>query len=319
MTPVPDSPDRRIEFSVGPEAAGTRLDIFLAGKLAGLSRSRIKRLVEEGRVRLAENTSKPGHRLAAGETVAVELPGREEAVPSPEPIPLVFLHLDDSIAVINKPPGLLVHPLRAGQGGTLVNGLLHHLGNLPATGSSLRPGIVHRLDRDTSGVMVCARTGEAWEDLGRQFRARTVEKEYLALVRGRPPENEGECSGPIGRSRSRRTKMAVRPGSGRPARTLYRLEEEFPGVSLLRLNILTGRTHQIRVHLARLGCPVLGDPVYGGKRKEGYPPVPRQMLHARRLKIAHPATGEPMEWTAPLPEDMESVLARLRAGEGTGP
>ncbi len=318
MTPQSDRTENRVELSVGPEAAGTRLDLFLAGRLRGLSRSRIKRLVEKGGVRVAGKEAKPGQKLATGETVSVGLPSPEEAAPRPELIPLDFLYRDDSLAVINKPPGLLVHPLRSGQGGTLVNALLHHLGPLPETGSPLRPGIVHRLDRDTSGVMVCARTEEAWEDLGRQFRARTVEKEYLALARGRPPAAEGECTFPIGRSPTRRTRMTIRAGTGRPARTLYRLEEEFSGVSLLRLKILTGRTHQIRVHLARLGCPVLGDPVYGGKRRGEYPTVPRQMLHARRLQITHPITGEPMEWIAPLPGDMESILAHLRSVEKPG-
>jgi 23S rRNA pseudouridine1911/1915/1917 synthase len=305
---------RKVEIRVGPEAAGSRLDLFLASRLKKISRSRIQGLINSGRVRVEGEAVKPGRRMSAGERVAVDLPEPGEARPLPEPIALELLYCDDSIAAVNKPPGLLVHPLRPGQGGTLVNALLHHLGSLPDTGSPLRPGIVHRLDRDTSGVMVAARTVAAWRELGRQFRNRTVEKEYLALVRSRPPQAEGECLLPIGRSPKRRTTMSVRYAGGRPARTIYRLEESFAGSSLLRLVIKTGRTHQIRVHLARMGCPVLGDPVYGGKRGGGYPPVPRQMLHARRLKIIHPVSGEPLEWTAPLPADMEAVLALLRAG-----
>jgi len=310
--PIPEFPD--FELPVPPEAAGTRLDLFLAGRLDGFSRSRLKRLIESGAVRVAGRRVKPGLRLDTGWTVIVDLPEPGEARPRPEPIPLDFLYRDDSIAVVDKPPGLLVHPVRPGQGGTLVSALLHHLGSLPDTGSPLRPGIVHRLDRDTSGVMVAARTVPAYLDLVRQFRERSVEKEYLALVRGRPPEREGECLFPIGRSPKRRTKMSVRYAGGREAKTRYRLEEEFAGFSLLRLVIRTGRTHQIRVHLARLGCPVLADPLYGRKRPGDFPPVNRQMLHSSRLGLEHPASRRRLSWTAPVPGDMEEIISRLRAG-----
>ncbi|MDP8236183.1 MAG: RluA family pseudouridine synthase [Candidatus Erginobacter occultus] len=301
-----------VEIPVGAESAGLRLDIFLASRLEDLSRSRLKLMIEAGAVRVEGAAAKPGRRLAGGERIAVQLPGPEEESPRPEPLPLELLYRDESIAVINKPPGLLVHPVRRGQGGTLVNALLYHLGSLPETGSPLRPGIVHRLDRDTSGVMIAARTGPAYLDLVQQFRDRTVEKEYLALVRGRPPREAGECLFPIGRSPKQRTTMAVRYAGGRPARTIYRLEEEFAGYSLLRLVIKTGRTHQIRVHLSRLGCPVLGDPVYGKKRGEKYALVPRQMLHAHCLGITHPAVRRRMKWTAPIPGDMEEVISRIR-------
>lgn len=303
-----------VEFRVRLPEAGGRLDLFLAGRLDGLSRSRIKRLVETGAVRVDGKAVKPGHRLVAGTTISVDLPVPSAGLPGPEPIPLDILYRDSSLVAVNKPPGLLVHPVRPGQGGTLVNALLYHLGSLPASGSPLRPGIVHRLDRDTSGVMIAARTEPAYLDLVRQFRERTAEKEYLALVRGRPPKDEGECLFPIARSPKRRTTMSVRYTGGRPARTIYRLEEELGAVSLLRLEIKTGRTHQIRVHLSRLGCPVLGDPVYGKQKTGDLPPVPRQMLHSVRLKIAHPEDGRPLEWTASLPGDMAAVLSRLRAG-----
>ena len=310
--------DESVEIIVEEEDAGRRLDAFLAGRLTAVSRSRWRKAIEEGGVRVEGSAVKPGRRLAPGERVDVRLPRPEAERPRPEEIPLDFIYRDESLVAVNKPPGLLVHPVRAGQGGTLVNALLHHLGSLPETASPLRPGIVHRLDRDTSGVMVVARTAQAWRGLVRQFKARTVEKEYLALVRGRPPRREGECDFPLGRSPKRRTKMSVRYAGGRRARTVYRVEESFPGFSLLRLGLETGRTHQIRVHLAQLGCPVLGDPDYGGRRGEGLPVPARQLLHSHRLKILHPADGRPREWSAPLPADMEETVALLRARSGTG-
>ncbi len=310
--------DEAVEIIVEEEDAGRRLDAFLAGRLTAVSRSRWRKVIEAGGARVEGAAVKPGRRLVPGERVAVSLPRPEADRPRPEEIPLEFLYRDDFLAAVNKPPGLLVHPVRAGQGGTLVNALLYHLGSLPDTGSSLRPGIVHRLDRDTSGVMVAARTGPAWSDLVRQFKDRTVEKEYLALVRGRPPRQEGECLLPIGRSPKRRTKMSVRYAGGRRARTVYRIEESFPGCSLLRLGPATGRTHQLRVHLARLGCPVLGDPDYGGKGGGDLPVPARQLLHSHRLKIRHPGDGRPREWNAPLPADMEEMIALLRARSGPG-
>lgn len=303
-----------VEIFADLEASGTRLDLFLTSRLEAFSRSRLQRMIKEGAVQVEGQTVKPGYRLAGGERIVVCLPGPEDDRPRPEEIPLEFLYRDDSIAVINKSPGLLVHPVRCGQGGTLVNGLLYHLGTLPETGNPLRPGIVHRLDRDTSGVMVAVRSLPAYLDLFQQFRNRTVDKEYLALVRGRPPRKEGECLFPIGRSRQRRTTMSVRYSGGRSAQTSYQVEEEFPGVSLLRLTIQTGRTHQIRVHLAQIGCPVLGDQVYGKQRGGDLPPVPRQMLHSCSLGIDHPEDRRRLKWTAPLAEDMAMVISRLREG-----
>ncbi|MFH1038282.1 MAG: RluA family pseudouridine synthase [PVC group bacterium] len=306
------------EFRVGEEEAGARQDVFLTARLEGISRSRIRVLIEKGRALVNGKLVKPHHPLSPGDRVEVVLPPPSESLgeglPGPEPISLDILYEDEGIIVINKPPGLLVHPLRAGQGGTLVNALLHRVGSLPETGGVLRPGIVHRLDRDTSGVMIAAKSDRALAGLTRQFRDRTVGKEYLAIVRGEPPAARGECDYPLGRSLRRRTRVTVRYSGGRPARTAYEVIERFGACSLLRLEIMTGRTHQIRVHLSRLGCPVLGDREYGRKNGEGprAPEAPRQMLHAHRLRIAHPLTGEPMEFVAPIPGDMENVLNVLR-------
>ncbi len=308
------SSDETRAFLVGDDEAGLRQDVFLAGHLEEISRNRIKALIEEGGVLVDGKRLKPHHPLSPGNRVEIILPSPSASVPGPEPIGLDILYEDEDIIVIDKSPGILVHPVRAGQGGTLVNALLHHAGSLPETGGVLRPGIVHRLDRDTSGVLIAAKTSRAYSDLVRQFRARLVGKEYLAIVRGKPSAAMGEVDYPLGRSPRLRTRMTVRYSGGRHAQTKYEMIEEFKTCSLLRLEIMTGRTHQIRVHLSRLGCPVLGDREYGGKTdtETGVPRAPRQMLHARLLRITHPLTGEPMEFSAPIPRDMKDVLDDLR-------
>lgn len=302
------------EFRVGEDEAGRRLDIFLARSLSDYSRTRLKRFIEEGRVLVNGERVKPRHALSSGDRVGITIPPPSNFSPAPEPIPLNVIFEDDSIIVINKSPGLLVHPVRAGQGGTLVNALLHHCRGLSRGSGILRPGIVHRLDRNTSGVMVAAKNDRAHAELVRQFKDRSVDKEYFAIVRGNPSRNQGQLTYPIGRANRKKIKMVVRYTDGRKAHTEYEVLERFEACSLIRLVIKTGRTHQIRVHLSRLGCRVLGDKTYGPKinRKQNAPRPSRQMLHSHRLRIAHPETCEPMEFIAPIPGDMNEVLAILR-------
>ncbi|MDP8215116.1 MAG: RluA family pseudouridine synthase [Candidatus Euphemobacter frigidus] len=305
---------KRREFQVREDEGGLRQDLFLVRRLPEYSRNRIKELIENGLVLVSGRHLKPHHPLSPGDLVEVDLPLSPRLSPDPEPIPLDIIYEDESIIVLNKPPGLLVHPVREGQGGTLVNALLFHAGRLSNVGGILRPGIVHRLDRDTSGVMVAAKNDQAHAELTRQFKDRMVGKEYLAVVRGVPPAVHDQITYPLGRTYRRRTRMTVRYLVGREARTEYDVLERFKDFSFLRLVIKTGRTHQIRVHLSRLGCPVLGDKEYGTRSGKGdrVMRAPRQMLHAHRLRFLHPLTREPMEFIAPLPEDMEEILALLR-------
>ncbi len=305
------------QFKVSEENRGERLDLFLAGRLKDYSRSRLQGLIREGKVLVNGAKTKPHHRLTPGEKVEIQLPPSGEEGPQPQSIPLDVIYEDADIIVVNKPPGLLVHPVKVGRSGTLVNALLARAGRLSTGGGPLRPGIVHRLDRDTSGVLVAAKNDEAHRELTRQFKERLLEKIYLALVRGNPPAARGELNYPIGRSGRRRTKMTVKYIGGRESLTGYELLESFSGYSYLQLLLKTGRTHQIRVHLARAGCPVLGDRRYGRGGAEAARELGavRQMLHAHRLKLAHPKTGEAMIFFAPLPADMEIVLSALRRGK----
>ena len=243
-------------------------------------------------------------------------------MPQPEDIELAVVHEDVHLIVVNKPAGLVVHPGAGTAGGTLVNALLGHVRDLSGVGGVLRPGIVHRLDKGTSGLLVVAKDDEAHRALVRQFAGRTVEKEYLALVLGLPAQASGQVDAPIGRDPVHRQKMSVRAPRGREARTSWTVEERFDGAALLRVRIHTGRTHQIRVHLASIGHPVAGDPVYGGTRtpssrragaREALLSLARPALHAARLAFTHPVTGHRLAFSAPLPPDLVAVLDRLRA------
>jgi len=302
------------EFYVSEEESGIRQDLFLVHRLPEYSRSRLKALIEEGGVLVNGERLKPRHSVAPGDRVEVSIPPAPPESPLPEPIPLDVLYEDNSIIVINKPPGLTVHPVRAGHGGTLVNALLHHCDMLSDGGGVLRPGIVHRLDRDTSGVMIAAKDNRSHEELTRQFKDRTVGKEYLAIVLGIPPLNFGRLTYPIGRSDRNRILMAVKYTGGRKAHTEYEVIERFDNCTFLRLIIKTGRTHQIRVHLSRFGYPVLGDREYGSRamQESRRLDISRQMLHAHRLRISHPDTGEKMEFIAPIPADMKKLLDKLK-------
>jgi len=307
---------------VGPDEAGLRLDAWLARRLPALSRARIQSLIGAGHVRLDGAPSRPAARVRPGQSALVTVPDATPAVPQPEPIPLRVVHEDASLLVVDKPAGLVVHPGAGTPSGTLVNALLARVADLSGIGGVLRPGIVHRLDRGTSGLIVVAKDDESHRALARQFAGRTVEKEYLALVLGSPPRASGEISRPIGRDPVHRKKMSTRGPRGREARTTWTLEERLDGAALLRVRIHTGRTHQVRVHLASIGHPVAGDPLYGGTRtpasrraaaREALASLRRPALHAARLAFAHPASGERLAFEAPLPADLAGVLAALRA------
>ncbi len=287
------------------DRSAPRLDAWLAAAHPAISRSRWKQLIESGRVTLnGAPALKPNTPLAPGDTLLCIFPPPEPAGLVATDIPLDILFEDADLIVLNKPPGLVIHPAPGHAADTLVNALLHHCTDLAGIGGELRPGIVHRLDKDTSGVLVVAKNEQAVASLVAQFSAHTVEKEYLALVWGTPKKPAGVIELPIGRHPVHRKKVAV-TDKGRPALTRYETLAAGPLASLLRVRIETGRTHQIRVHMARLGHPVVGDTTYG-RARHGLPDglaIPRQMLHAHSLKLLHPRTGAPLAFTAPPPPD----------------
>jgi len=288
-----------------------RLDAWLAEQQPEHSRARWQALIQEGNVTVNGESLKRNHKLHAGDRVAWIIPEPVSTDTLPEDIPLNILYEDAHMIIINKPAGLVVHPAAGNEDGTLVNALLHHCKDLAGIGGEKRPGIVHRLDKDTSGVMVVAKTEAAMNELSRQFKARETEKEYQAIVRGVPTPPHGRIATTIGRHPIHRKKMAVNVRSGRHAVSYYDVIEPFDNAALLRVRIETGRTHQIRVHMAHLKHPVVGDKLYG-RAQSGSIQADRQMLHAAKLSIAHPNTGERMYFSASLPEDMEALLEQLR-------
>ncbi len=313
-----------VRFTVPAERAGLRLDRFLADCGYGWSRAQVARWIEQGHVLRNGQPSKPAQLLRPGDRVEVTPPPPAPSTLEPQSIPLHVLFEDDHLIVINKPPGLVIHPAAGNPDGTLVNALLAHCRTLSGVGGVERPGIVHRLDKDTSGVLIAAKSDAAHRALSLAFRWRTTDKRYLAVAYGEPRTAEGVVDKPIARHPTDRTRMAV-VAHGRPARTLWWVRERFSGVSLLECRLITGRTHQVRVHLAHLGHALVGDQVYGGRqwRTLADPRVaaacrefPRQALHAWRLTVAHPVAGHPMTFEAPLPPDMEALLATLRASRG---
>ena len=318
---------RTIRLEVGTDGEGERLDRWLAANAGTLTRSRIQRLIEQGRVTVDGGRARPALRLRAGMTILVEEPDPEPVDVRPEAIPLRILHEDDDILVLDKPPGLVIHPAAGNPDGTLVNALLHHCrGRLSGIGGVERPGIVHRLDKDTTGVMVVAKTDRAHLALSRAFQWRTTAKTYLAVVYGVPDPPEGVVDASLGRHPHDRKRMAV-VASGRPARTLYRVAERHRGTALLHCRLVTGRTHQVRVHMAHIGHALIGDPLYAGRqwRNLDEPAAsacrdfPRQALHAWRLEFDHPATGERVAFEAPIPDDLRALLATLRTPDATEP
>lgn len=287
-------------------ADGRRLDVLLAEQ-TGLTRSRIAQLMDEGQCTVNGTPErKAGARPKPGAAVLLTVPAPRPATPQAEDIPLDILYQDDDLAVVVKPCGMVVHPAAGNEDGTLVNALLHHLDHLGSIGGEMRPGIVHRLDKDTSGLLLVAKNDAAQLSLSRQLQERQMEKHYRALVEGIPKEPSGRIEAPIARSKKDRKKMAV-DLEGRMAITEWQILETGRGCALLDVHILTGRTHQIRVHMKHLGHPVCGDPIYGSGRGVS---VPRLMLHAYSLSFTHPATGERMTFSVPLPEAFLEGLRR---------
>ncbi len=286
------------ELTVPVEDAGQRLDVFLARNVPAFSRSRLKRLIDTGQVTRNDRTARPRDQVQAGDQIEVRIPPPESSKLAAEQVALTFLYEDEDLIVIDKPAGLSVHPGAGQDSGTLVNALLFHCSDLSGIGGELRPGIVHRLDKDTSGCLVVAKNDKAHLALSRQFAQRKVDKWYLALCRGHFTKRRGEIAGAIGRHPVQRQKMAV-IRRGRTARTTYEVQQEIGESTLVLCRLFTGRTHQIRVHLHHLGHPVQGDKVYGRTDPE----FPRQMLHAWHLGFSHPRHGGRMCFEAPVPAD----------------
>ena len=308
-----------MELKISPEHAGLRLDAFLASQIEGWSRARLQKLIEHEDVLVNGKPSKPSYKLREGDDLEIELTATSTVEFAPENIPIDVVYEDDTLVVVNKPAGLVVHPAAGTPSGTLANALAYHFRQLPDIGTGVRPGIVHRLDRDTSGLLVVAKTEAALENLSDQFRERTVLKSYVALVHGRVLSNSGKIDQPLARDPSNRTRMAVVRG-GRNALTLYRVRRAFQRFTLLDVELKTGRTHQIRVHLAWLKHPVVGDETYAGGRdntiqdpqlRARIRSLKRHFLHAEKLAFTHPATKELVKFESPLPTDLSDVLALL--------
>ena len=297
------------ELTAATEHAGVRLDAFLSADGA-LTRSQAARLIAEGRVRVNGKPVAKSARLSGGETVTVDVPQLRETALPPQDIPLDVVYEDDDVIVVNKPTGLVVHPAPGHPDGTLVNALLHHCGDsLSGIGGEKRPGIVHRIDRDTSGLIIAAKNDAAHLALSAQLKDHSLSRTYECLVTGNMKQDSGTVDAPIGRSSADRKKMAVVP-TGRRAVTHWEVVARYPGVTHLRCRLETGRTHQIRVHMAYIGHPILGDTVYGAKKP--VPGLTGQCLHATGLRFVHPRTGEPVELHCPLPPEFTAMLQKLQ-------
>lgn len=303
-----------MELVVGPEQNGIRLDKFLADEIAGHSRSQIQRLIEDGHVKVPRVTKVKSNTVVRdGDVISVDVPAPIETAVMAEALPLEVLYQDSDVIVINKPAGMVVHPGAGHDSGTLVNALLHHVTDLSGIGGELRPGIVHRLDKGTSGVMVIAKNDAAHQELARQFHDREVDKHYIALVWGLVQQRK-RIDMPIGRDPVHREKISTRARRARTAVTRVTWARHIPGASLLRVAIATGRTHQIRVHLSAIGHPIIGDSLYGGVHRRvphdlrAVQRLERPFLHAERLAFTQPRTGEPLAFTTPLPDDLRKVL-----------
>lgn len=327
---IPPTPQRHnsptVHDLVVPRTDGEpeRLDAFITRTLGQLTRAAVQRLMGAGLITIDGKPAKSSHRVVGGEEIRVLIPPPVEATPAAEDIPLEVLHEDGDLIVINKPRGMAVHPGAGTSGGTLVNALLGHCRDLSGIGGELRPGIVHRLDKETTGVLVVAKNDHAHEELSRQFRVHSIKRVYLALVYGSFSTDRGRIEGAIGRHPTDRKKMSGKARHGKQAVTHWRVLERFPRVTLLELRLETGRTHQIRVHLSESGHPLLGDQVYGGAGREAgltdaglkslIRQLGRQALHARTLGFIHPTTGSYLEFSSPLPPDMERIIHHLQAG-----
>lgn len=310
-----------LTFSITGAEAGERLDAYLTARIPDWSRARLQRLIEDGEVLVNGRSAKSSYKVHAGDEIELELTALPGSTFSPEEIPLDIVYEDDDLIVVNKPAGMVVHPAAGVSSGTLANALAFHFSRLSSTGGAGRPGIVHRLDRGTSGLLVVAKTEAAHENLADQFRAREVFKSYVALVHGLFDRERGQIDQPIARDPRNRTRMAVVPG-GRAALSLFRVRASFDRFSLLDVELKTGRTHQIRVHLAWLKHPVVGDEVYGGGRdktvadpqlRSALAKLHRQFLHAHELGFQHPRTGEALRFKGPLPAELTQLLELIRS------
>ncbi|NWF51591.1 MAG: RluA family pseudouridine synthase [Nitrospirae bacterium] len=308
------------DITVQLPESGQRLDTFISKK-TGITRSQIKKLIEKNNVLVNGKIKSQNYKIKAGELISINFPEEETDELIPEPIPLEILYEDDYLVVVNKPSSMVVYPSAGHSHGTLMNALYYHCKKLATVGGPLRPGVVHRLDKDTSGVMVIALKDEAYYNLIEQFREKTINKRYIALVYRSLAKDEGEISLRIGRSLSDRKKMSTRVKDGKEAITLWKVLERFAMATLIEVRLRTGRMHQIRVHFASMGHPVLGDKTYGEKTvldigKGVRILFPRQMLHAEKLGLIHPATGKYVEFVAPLPEDISEKIKELRKLKG---
>jgi len=293
------------------EEKGQRLDVFVVERFPELSRSHVQKLIEQGNVLVDGMVRKANYKLRGGEAVQVTVPQAEPISVEPEDIPLDILYEDKDIIVVNKARGMVVHPASGVYSGTLVNALLYHCQDLSGINGEIRPGIVHRLDKDTSGVMVCAKNDTAHLDLAEQIRTKTAHRTYWAIVHGNIKEEAGIIKGNIGRHPTDRKKMAIVRENGKPAVTHFKVLERFGEYTLVECQLETGRTHQIRVHMTSIGHPLINDPKYGPKKSSPFA-INGQALHSLQLTLTHPVTKEEMTFTAPLPTDMEKILTGLR-------
>lgn len=306
---------------VDPVDAGTRLDLLVASRVSALTRSQAAVLIQHGQITVNGLSKKPGYRLRASDEITGRIPPPADSVVTPEPLALDILHEDDDVIVLNKPAGVVVHPAPGHASGTLVNALLYHCPTIGPIGGELRPGIVHRLDKDTSGILVVAKNAAAHAHLAGQFAARSIRKIYLAVVFGEMADDSGVIGLPIGRHPVDRKRMSISSRKPRMAETRWEVRERFKGLTLVELNLKTGRTHQARVHCAAINHAILGDPVYAGRKVNRGPTaatlvlirqVKRQMLHAWRLTCTHPSRLVPVVFEAPLPQDMDQLIVHLR-------
>lgn len=316
-----------IRIRVSPSDEGKRLDVLVAEFLSDCTRSYVAGLIGAEHIRVDGHPKKPGYRVKSGQRISGAIPPPVAVEIKPEPIPIDILYDDDHIIVVNKQPGRVMHPAPGHFSGTLVNGLLYHCPDLGGIGGELRPGIVHRLDKDTSGTVVVAKNDAAHTNLSRQFKSRKIQKQYLALVHGEFKNTTGSIQLPIGRHPVDRKRMSTVSPKGRTAETYWRVKEQFQGLALLEVDLKTGRTHQIRVHCAAMHHPIVGDRVYGPRKPEKImagnhqksdkilpilKSLSRQMLHAWRLNFRHPYTEEAVSFESPLPEDMANLIQKLR-------
>jgi len=301
---------------VEPSEGGERIDIFLAGK-TGITRSQIQKLIEQGNVFVNDKSVNQNYRIRTNDLISLNIPEKQDEGLIPENIPIDILYRDEHLIVVNKPAGMVVYPAAGHSQGTLMNALAYHCDKLAAIGGPLRPGVVHRLDKDTSGLMVVALDDAAYYNLADQFKQRTINRRYLALIYGNFKEDAGEIALMIGRSESDRKKMSTSVRRGKEAVTRWKVLKRFNHAALIEAKLGTGRTHQIRVHFASIGHPVLGDKTYGKKvevevKAQKKIMFPRQMLHAERLDFIHPITGEHLGFSSPLPEDMAERVEELQ-------